>query len=150
MSTAWQDVVARKRKAQAEAIASYQASNSDISVNTTLVDQPQTDGLVKTLLSGEVSAEAVARAYIARAIEAHQKTNCLTEVLFQTAVEDAQALDSALSQPGYAAGPLHGVPMTLKDQFDVKDFDSTIGYVGRALQPASEDAAIVKMLRSLG
>ena len=40
--------------------------------------------------------------------------------------------------------------MTLKDQFNVKGYDTTIGYVGRALIPATEDATIVKMLKSLG
>lgn len=40
--------------------------------------------------------------------------------------------------------------MSLKDQFNVKGYDSTIGYVGRALSPAGEDAVLVKMLRSLG
>lgn len=46
--------------------------------------------------------------------------------------------------------PLLGVPMTLKDQFNVEGYDSTLGYVGRALKPASSDAILVKMLRSLG
>lgn len=40
--------------------------------------------------------------------------------------------------------------MTLKDQFNVEGYDSTIGYVGRAFAPAEEDSVLVKMLRSLG
>jgi Asp-tRNA(Asn)/Glu-tRNA(Gln) amidotransferase A subunit family amidase len=40
--------------------------------------------------------------------------------------------------------------MTVKDQFDVRGFDSTIGYVGRAFRPASDDAVLVAMLRQLG
>lgn len=40
--------------------------------------------------------------------------------------------------------------MTLKDQFNVKGHDTTLGYVGRAFSPAAEDAALVKMLQSLG
>ena len=47
-------------------------------------------------------------------------------------------------------GPLHGIPTTLKDQFDVKGYDSTLGYLSRALSPAKDDAVLVKMLRSLG
>lgn len=46
--------------------------------------------------------------------------------------------------------PFHGIPMTLKDQFNIKGLDSTLGYVGRSFAPASDDAAVVKMLRSLG
>lgn len=40
--------------------------------------------------------------------------------------------------------------MTLKDQFNVQGYDSTIGYVGRAFAPAEEDSILVHMLRSLG
>lgn len=47
-------------------------------------------------------------------------------------------------------GPLHGIPTTLKDQFNIKGHDTTLGYVSRALSPAQDDAVLVKMLRSLG
>lgn len=47
-------------------------------------------------------------------------------------------------------GPLHGVPITLKDQFNVTGLDTTLGYVGRSFKPATEDALIVSMLRDLG
>lgn len=76
--------------------------------------------------------------------------NCLTEVLFDSAVKDAERLDEHFGANGTLIGPLHGVPITLKDQFDVKGVDSTIGYVSRAYQPAGEDGVIVKILRDLG
>lgn len=47
-------------------------------------------------------------------------------------------------------GPLHGVPVSLKDQFNVKGLDSTLGYVGRAFAPAETDAPLVQMLKQLG
>lgn len=40
--------------------------------------------------------------------------------------------------------------MTLKDQFDVAGYDSTLGYVGRAFRPAQRDCVLVSMLKSLG
>lgn len=40
--------------------------------------------------------------------------------------------------------------MTLKDQFNVEGYDSSIGYVGRTFAPAAEDCVLVRMLRSLG
>ena len=39
---------------------------------------------------------------------------------------------------------------TLKDQFDVEGYDTTLGYVGRAFAPAQQDATVVKMLKLLG
>jgi len=39
---------------------------------------------------------------------------------------------------------------TLKDQFDVKGLDTTLGYVGRAFAPAKQDAVVVQMIKSMG
>ncbi|KAF2498654.1 acetamidase [Lophium mytilinum] len=77
-------------------------------------------------------------------------TSVLTEIIFDEALKAAEELDSYFNAHGTLVGPLHGVPMTLKDQFDVKGYDSTIGYVGRAFKPASEDAVLVAMLKKLG
>jgi hypothetical protein len=40
--------------------------------------------------------------------------------------------------------------MTLKDQFDVSGYDSTLGYVGRAFKPATQDCVLVTILKSMG
>jgi Asp-tRNA(Asn)/Glu-tRNA(Gln) amidotransferase A subunit family amidase len=40
--------------------------------------------------------------------------------------------------------------MTLKDQFDVEGYDSTLGYVGRAFKPAQQDSIIVSLLKQMG
>lgn len=47
-------------------------------------------------------------------------------------------------------GPLHGVPISLKDQFNIKGLDSTLGYVGRIFAPAASDALLVNVLQQLG
>lgn len=70
--------------------------------------------------------------------------------MFDNALKRANELDDYYAKHGKTIGPLHGVVMTLKDQFDCEGFDSTIGYVGRAHRPASNDALLVKILRSLG
>jgi amidase len=40
--------------------------------------------------------------------------------------------------------------MTLKDQFDVSGYDSTLGYVGRAFKPAVQDCVLVSILKRMG
>ena len=40
--------------------------------------------------------------------------------------------------------------MTLKDQFDVQGYDSTLGYVGRAFKPAARDCTLVSLLKQMG
>lgn len=74
----------------------------------------------------------------------------LTEVCFNDALKTARDLDKYLREHREPIGPLHGMVTTLKDQFNVKGYDTTLGYVGRAFVPAQEDATVVKMLKSLG
>ena len=69
---------------------------------------------------------------------------------FVSAIDKAKELDHHLLNTGHPIGPLHGVPVTFKDQFDVKGYDSTLGYVGRAFRPAEVDCVLVSLLRSLG
>lgn len=78
------------------------------------------------------------------------QTNCLTEIAFDEALKAARALDEYYKANGKLFGPLHGIPITLKDQFNIKGKDSTLGYVGRAFSPAVDDAVVVSILRSLG
>ncbi|OAQ97677.1 hypothetical protein LLEC1_01912 [Akanthomyces lecanii] len=55
---------------------------------------------------------------------------CLHEILFDTAVAEAERLDEYFVKHGEPIGPLHGLPVSLKDQFHVKGVETTMGYVG--------------------
>lgn len=71
-------------------------------------------------------------------------------MIFEDAIKQAIALDQEFQKTGKLKGPLHGIPITVKDQFNVKGVDTTLGYVGRSFKPALEDAALVEILKSLG
>lgn len=71
-------------------------------------------------------------------------------MLFDDASKRAVELDQFFKENGRVVGPLHGVPMTVKDQFDIQGYDSTIGYVGRAFRPAAENSVLVALLRQMG
>ncbi|KAI4255209.1 MAG: hypothetical protein LQ352_002690 [Teloschistes flavicans] len=58
------------------------------------------------------------------------KTNCFHETFFDAAIKDARALDDFYSKNKKPIGPLHGLPISLKDQFHVKDVETTMGYIG--------------------
>ena len=87
-------------------------------------------GIVKKTTNGEWTAEEVTTAFCHRASLAHQLTNCLLETFFDAAIDDAKRLDKYYAQNKAPIGPLHGLPVSLKDQFHVKDVETTMGYVG--------------------
>ncbi|KAG0651309.1 Acetamidase [Hyphodiscus hymeniophilus] len=85
-------------------------------------------GIVESTTSGKWKAREVAEAfYLVLMIE---QVNCLHEIFFDAAIADAQKLDDYYAEHQKPVGPLHGLPVSLKDQFHVKDVETTMGYVG--------------------
>jgi len=109
---------------------------------------------VKTLLSAlacrKLSALDVATAFCKRAAIAQQLTNCITEPLFSSAISRAKELDEQLSRTGKLMGPLHGLPISVKDSFDITGVDSSIGMASLCFKPATTNSPLVDLLSSLG
>lgn len=79
------------------------------------------------------------------------QTSCVTETFFDQALERAQFLDNYLKREKKPIGPLHGLPISIKDSFQFKGVDSTIGFVSFLENgPATKNSAIVQMLLDLG
>jgi amidase len=78
------------------------------------------------------------------------QTNCLTEIFFDKALKRATELDVYLQKYGKPMGPLHGVPISLKDTFKVQGLDATIGYASLAFRPADNNSALVDILLRAG
>jgi amidase len=83
--------------------------------------------LLESIASRKLSSVEVVTAFSKRAALAHQLTTCCTEMFFDEALQSAKALDKHLQETGKTIGPLHGLPVSIKDQFDVKGVDSSIG-----------------------
>ncbi|KAJ5167215.1 uncharacterized protein N7482_005996 [Penicillium canariense] len=107
-------------------------------------------GLVSAMTGGKLKAEDVIRGFCKRAAIAHQLTRCLTEPLFDRALRQAKELDDHLQRTGTPVGPLHGLPVSVKDTFCVEGVDSSIGLSALAFKPARKNAALVDLLQSLG
>lgn len=83
--------------------------------------------LLAKLATGELSSVKVTTAFCKRAAIAHQLTNCCTELFFEEALATARHADAYLAKTGKTLGPLHGLPISMKDLFRIKGQDSTIG-----------------------
>ncbi|TFK32784.1 amidase signature domain-containing protein, partial [Crucibulum laeve] len=98
--------------------------------------------IVQRIEKGEWTASEVLEAFIARSVFAHEKTNCLTEVMFDWGRQQAKELDEEFKATGKIRGPLHGVPVSIKDQFDIVGVDSCIGFSQWANKPATTNADV--------
>ncbi|OJD32556.1 amidase [Diplodia corticola] len=108
-------------------------------------------GLSEQLSAGTLKAYDVATAFCKRAAIAHQLTNCLTEIFFDQALERAKELDEYYAREKKLMGPLHGLPISLKDSYVVKDVHNTLGYISFLDRPPAENnSPIVQILLGLG
>ncbi|OQV02269.1 hypothetical protein CLAIMM_07499 isoform 1 [Cladophialophora immunda] len=106
--------------------------------------------LLVHLRTGEWSAEATMRAFCKRAALAHQLVNCLTAIRFNEAIDAARKLDNHLKSTGSPMGPLHGLPLSVKDHLNVTGERSTGGYCMFADNIATSDSVLVKALQDAG
>ena len=101
------------------------------------------------IAQGQLSAEELTRACLARIDEREPVVQAWTFLDQEYALKQARAADQARRE-GKPLGPLHGVPVAIKDIFDTADMPTENGsalYAGR--QPRT-DAAAVARLRAAG
>lgn len=98
----------------------------------------------------EYTALEVTIAFCKRAAISNQLLLTLTEPLFASAVTRARFLDDHLNRTGTPFGPLHGLPISVKDTFDIVGVDSTVGISRLAFHPAAQNAAVVDLLLAAG
>jgi AtzE family amidohydrolase len=98
----------------------------------------------------EVSAAEVLDAHIERIERYDQVLNCFTDFTFARAKQKAAYVDLEIAA-GRDPGPLAGVPIAVKNLFDVRGLATRAGSkIFRDAPPASEDAPILKRLTNAG
>ncbi|KAI0115731.1 amidase signature domain-containing protein [Nemania sp. FL0031] len=86
--------------------------------------------LLQAIGEKRLKAVEVVTAFCKRAAFAHQLSNLLLEIGFDIALRRAQELDDYFEKHGKLIGPLHGIPLTLKDQFHIKGLETSMAFVG--------------------
>ena len=101
--------------------------------------------------SGELTSRQLAQLYLDR-IEAYDKNGPTINSIITInphALEDADRLDAAFRDSGLV-GPLHGIPVIVKDQADAKDMPTTLGSLLLKDYFPEKDAFAVEQLREAG
>ncbi|MFD0361421.1 amidase [Nocardia sp. GCM10030253] len=105
-------------------------------------------GQAEAIRSGRVSAVELTEQTLARIERLGPRLNAFTRVLADQSLAQARALDERQAR-GEQLGPLHGVPMAIKDEVDVAGVPTTFGGASM-ITPAPADAEIVRRLRAAG
>lgn len=110
------------------------------------------EDLQKKMQSGESTAKRLLELYLAR-IEQHDKNGPAVNSVIEISPDSsaiAHALDAERESRG-PRGPLHGIPILIKDNFDTADrMMTTAGSLALVGPPAAQDATVIKKLRDAG
>ncbi len=106
-------------------------------------------GIAASVRARELSASAVASAFLRRLESVNGRLNAVVVPLFASARAEAAAIDEMIAA-GAPVGPLAGVPVTVKESFDVRGTPTTAGLTARKDHIAAADAVMVGRLRQAG
>ncbi len=105
--------------------------------------------LARAFGTGDVTSETVTERCLVRIQERDPAINAFITVHADEALAQARAADRDIAA-GRSRGPLHGVPISLKDLFDVRGVCTTAASRVRRTHRASTDASVVTRLRDAG
>jgi amidase len=109
---------------------------------------PATDA-ARMLRRGEISARELTELLLSRIDDVNPAVNAVVELRREAALREAAAADEATAH-GCDLGPLHGVPLTVKDSFNVAGLHTTWGNPAFKEYLADSDATVVRRLRRAG
>ncbi|KAL9599097.1 MAG: hypothetical protein Q9219_004055 [cf. Caloplaca sp. 3 TL-2023] len=165
-STSWQDIA---KKAQDLRDASINQVNPPVpevpsallknvtdipehllTAEEAVITQLLPEALVPSLASGELKATTVVNAFLRRAGIAQKLTNCITELLPEEALNRAKYLDAYLLERKKPVGPLHGLPISVKEHCGMKGKGLNAGYISWWDRKSEDDASVLKILWRAG
>ncbi|NEG79371.1 amidase family protein [Bifidobacterium avesanii] len=136
-------MTAEHTTANATCTATQATTAEDLLGTTPIAD------LERLIAAKELSAEELTRAALDKAARLNPKLNAFTDLHPDEAIAAARALDDVQTRNGHTTGPLHGIPVAIKDENDVAGY--VTGYGGAAFTHVAEhDSAVVGRLREAG
>jgi len=123
-----------------------QAASTDKSDEIIYMSATKLAGLIR---AKKVSAVEAVEAYIERQLAVNDMMNAVVMNSYARAKQEAKALDAKAAK-GEFVGPLHGVPMTIKDSLDTEGVITTGATYGRQQYVPKQDATVVGRVRKAG
>ena len=116
------------------------------------VEETTIADLLSAFSSGQTTVRAVTQAHLDRIATYDRDGPALGAVIVTNpdALADAEALDESFRRHGDALKPLHGVPVLIKDNFDVARLQTTGGSAALRGWVPQHDATVVAKLRAAG
>ena len=105
--------------------------------------------MVEALQSREISSRELTKAHLTRINEINPAINAVVLIDAEGALATADERDRE-SARGESRGPLHGLPITIKDSLETAGMVTTAGTEGRACLVPDEDATVVSRLKGAG
>lgn len=106
--------------------------------------------LAQKIANSEISATETFRAFAKRATIANQFTNYAMEFFIEEGLRRAQELDSYFKKTGKVVGPLHGLPISLKEHYSYKNRITHASYVSLLDNITPQHAVTVQNLHEAG
>lgn len=116
------------------------------------VEETSIAALHAAYLSGRATALSVCRAHLDRMAAYDRSGPALGAIIINNpnALADAAALDAVLTSTGKLIGPLHGIPVLVKDNYDVAGLQTTGGSAALLGWVPKTDATVISKIRAAG
>jgi amidase len=105
--------------------------------------------LAQAIQRKEVSSFELTELYISRVEQHDKQLNAVVVHDFDRGLDAARAADEALAR-GESLGPLHGIPMTIKEAYDIQGLPTTWGMPEFEHNVATQDSESVRRLKQAG
>lgn len=116
------------------------------------LEEATIDDIHSAFRSGELSCRRLVELYLAR-IEAYDKSGPELNSIITinpNVLEEAEKLDHSFERDGALVGPLHGVPVLVKDQAETAGIRTTFGSIAFEDYTPEDDATVVRRLKEAG
>lgn len=106
--------------------------------------------LLEKQLEGKLTAVEIAHAFIRASIVAQIATNCVMQFMFDTALAQAAKSDEFLRENKQLRGPLHGVPVSLKEHLEIKGLVTHASYVSLLENVSKSTNVSIELVENMG